>query len=173
MSIRKINDNGINLVKSFEGIRDGDKITPNYDPYLDPVGIWTIGYGHAIKGGKDFLRGEQNRQTAKNAYPNGLTLQQCEDLLRIDLESKCKGVESLLLVNVSDNQFAALVSLAYNIGIGAFGGSTILKLINLGKFKEASEHFIDWNKATVNGQKVILAGLTRRRLAEKELFLKV
>lgn len=170
---RQINDNGLNLIKSFEGIRDGDKTTPNLDPYLDPVGIWTIGYGHALTRNGEFLRGEGDRQAARNLYPNGLTRAQCDELLRKDLESRCKQVESTIIINVTDNQFAACVSLAFNIGISAFTHSTLLSCLNLGQYTKAAEQFLVWDKVTVNGKKVALPGLKRRRIAEKELFLKV
>lgn len=149
---KQINDAGLNLIKSFEGKRN--KV------YDDGVGVWTIGYGHAI--GRDHAK-------ALELYPNGITDEQCIELLRKDIQSKALGVEQLLMINVTDNQFAAMVSLAFNIGLGNFGKSTLLKLINLGKFAQASEQFEVWNKAGGN----ILAGLVRRRKAEKELFLKV
>ena len=169
---RQINDNGLNLIKSFEGIRDGDKTTPNLDAYLDPVGIWTIGYGHALTRNGEFLRGEGDRQAARNLYPNGLTHAQCDELLRKDLESRCKQVESAIIINVTDNQFAACVSLAFNIGISAFTHSTLLSYLNLGQYTKAADQFLVWDKATVGGKKVVLPGLKRRRIAEKELFLK-
>lgn len=166
---RTINSAGVNLIESFEGIRDGDKTTPNLDPYLDPVGIWTIGYGHALTLNGEFLRGEKDRQAAKDMYPNGLTHEQCNELLRKDLESRCKQLESAIIININDNQFAACVSLAFNIGVSAFTHSTLLKHLNLGQYTKAAEQFLVWNKA--GGKE--LAGLTRRRIAEKELFLKV
>ncbi|KQD16250.1 lysozyme [Acinetobacter baumannii] len=69
---------------------------------------------------------------------------------------------------LTQNQFDALVSLAYNIGSGAFKGSTLLKLLNKGDYKGAADQFLVWNKA---GGKV-MKGLVRRREAERALFLK-
>lgn len=166
--MRLINQAGIDLIKSFEGIRDGDKFTPNYDAYLCPANYWTIGYGHVVRSGGVMLHGKENEKAARTAYPNGLTLGQCEELLQTDLTGYCRSVENLVKVSITDNQFAALVSLAYNIGTSGFGGSTLLSLLNKGKYTEAAGQFERWNKA---GGKV-LAGLTRRRIAEKTLFLK-
>lgn len=166
--MRLINQNGIDLIKSFEGIRDGDKLTPNFDAYLCPANYWTIGYGHVVRSGGVMLHGPENKAKARQAYPNGLTLEQCENLLAEDLTGYCRAVESLVKVPISDNQFAALVSLSYNIGQGAFSKSTLLMRLNRCDYSGAAEQFERWNKA---GGKV-LAGLTRRRIAEKTLFLK-
>ncbi len=164
--IREINKAGLDLIKSFEGIPDGDPTTVNLDPYIDPVGIWTIGWGHAIRVGSDFLRGATNRQKAFALYPGGLTLEQATSLLTADLLSRCRDVEALAAVPLNDNQFAALVSFAFNCGVGNLKNSTLLKMVNLGDFEGAANQFGRWNKS---GGKV-LPGLTRRRAAEAELF---
>lgn len=164
--MREINKAGVELVKSFEGIVDGDPATVNLDPYLDPIGIWTIGWGHAIWQGGDFVRGKENRKKAQSLYPGGITLAQAEALLRADLLDTCRDVESVLKVKVIDNQFAALVSFAYNVGIGNLKKSTLLRLVNAGDFANAANEFVKWNKA--GGR--VLAGLTRRREAEAKLF---
>ncbi len=166
--MREINQAGLDLVKSFEGILDGDPTTVNLDPYLDPVGIWTIGWGHAIRVGNDFLRGRENRGRVKEMYPDGLTLAQAETLLRADLLDKCRDVEALVKVPLNDNQFAALVSFAYNVGSGNLSRSTLLRLVNERNFVAASQEFPKWNKA--EGKE--LAGLTKRRMAEAALFMK-
>ena len=166
MAIREINQAGISMIKRFEGIVDGNKSTPNYDPYLDPVGIWTIGYGHAIRFQNVFLRGATNKQQASALYPGGLNLQQVEDLLRADLLNFCRDVASMVKVVVSDNQFAALVSFAFNVGTTALKNSTLLKKLNAGDYAGAANEFAKWNKA---GGK-ILKGLTNRRTTEKALF---
>ena len=170
--MRKINQAGIDLIKSFEGIKDGDKLTPNYDAYLCPADYWTIGYGHVVKIGGEMLKGKDNAAKARIAYPRGLTLAECETLLADDLARYAQAVESLVKVKTTDNQFAALVSFAYNCGINAFAGSTLLDVLNKGYYESAANQFLVWNKATVNGKKVVLNGLTRRRKAEKDLFLK-
>jgi lysozyme len=164
--MREINQAGLDLIKSFEGIPDGDPSTVNIDAYLDPVGIWTIGWGHAIRVGNDFLRGSQNKARARALYPGGLTLTQAEALLRADLMDTCRDVEAAVKVPITDNQFGALVSFTFNLGIGNLGKSTLLRLVNAGQFGPAAGEFGKWNKA---GGKV-LAGLTRRRTAEAALF---
>src|SRR3954465_13623009 len=99
--MRDITNAGLELVKSFEGILDGDPSTVNLDPYLDPVGIWTIGWGHAIVVGGQFLRGAGNRARARALYPGGITIPQAETLLRADLMDSCRDVESLVKVNIT------------------------------------------------------------------------
>jgi lysozyme len=164
--MRDINSTGLELVKSFEGIPDGDPTTVKIDPYLDPVGIWTIGWGHAITLGGQFLRGKENRKAARDLYPGGITLEQAEQLLRADLLDTCRDVAALVKVPVTDNQFAALVSFAFNCGCGNLAKSTLLKKLNQRDYTGAAAEFPRWNKS--NGK--VLAGLTRRREAEAELF---
>jgi len=164
--MREINQAGLNLIKSFEGILDGDPSTVNLDPYIDPVEIWTIGWGHAISVGGSFLRGAQNRARARALYPGGLTMDQAEALLRADLLDTCRDVESTVEVPLTANQFAALVSFAFNLGVGNLKKSTLLRLVRAGDFAGAAQEFKKWNRA---GGKV-LPGLTRRREAEATLF---
>lgn len=134
---------GIDLIKKFEGCR--------LEAYKCPAGIWTIGYGHT-KGVKDGMI---------------ITQEQAEEFLREDLRIFEQTVESCVKVPLSQNQFDALVSFCYNCGSGALRTSTLLRLLNEGKYSEAGEQFLRWNKA---GGKV-LVGLTRRREEERELFL--
>jgi lysozyme len=166
--MRELSQTGLDLIKSFEGIADGDPTTVNLDPYLDPVGIWTIGWGHAIRVGKDFLRGKENKKQAFALYPGGITIPQAEALLRADVMDKCRDVQSLVKRQVNDNQFAALVSFAYNCGAANLEKSTLLRLVNAGDFAGAANEFPKWNKS----QGKVLPGLTRRRAAEAELFQK-
>jgi lysozyme len=164
--VREINQVGLELIKGFEGIPDGDPTTVKIDPYLDPVGIWTIGWGHAISVGGRFLRGKENRKAARDLYPGGITLEQAEELLRGDLLDTCRDVAALAKVPLTENQFAALVSFAFNCGSGNLAKSTLLKKLNQADHAGAAAEFPRWNKA---GGKV-LAGLTRRREAEAALF---
>jgi lysozyme len=164
--MREINQAGLDLIKSFEGILDGNPATSNLDPYLDPVGIWTIGWGHAIVVGKDFLRGKENKAKAFALYPGGLTMQEAETLLRADVMDKCRDVDSLVKVSLNDNQYAAIVSFTFNLGVGNLKQSTLLKKLNAGDFEGASKEFGKWVKA---GGKT-LPGLIRRRAAEQALF---
>ena len=91
---------------------------------------------------------------------------QAEDLLRNDLHATSIPVEGLVRVSVTDNQFAALVSFAFNVGVNNLRNSTLLRKVNAGDFAGAALEFGKWNKA--GGR--VLAGLTRRRAAEATLF---
>lgn len=169
--LREMPQEGIELIKSFEGIPDGDPSTVNLDPYLDPLDIWTIGWGHAVVSAGVMLRGAANRALAKAMFPGGITLEQAEALLRGDLVSRAADVLRLVKVPLSDNQFGAVMSFVFNCGAANFGGSTLLKLLNAGNGAGAADQFLVWNKGRKNGVLVELPGLTRRRRAERALFL--
>lgn len=142
--MRKTNDAGIELIKSFEGLQ--------LESYQDSVGVWTIGYGHT---GGDVKHGQHINE------------EQAEELLRKDLATAEKGVADAIHTEITDNQFAASVSLAFNVGVSAFKHSSIVKMINAGDTEAAADRFLLFNKA--GG--VVLPGLVRRRKAERELFL--
>ena len=142
--MRRTNDAGVELIKSFEGLR--------LKAYQDSVKVWTIGYGHT---GSDVRPGEV------------ITEAEADKLLRIDLNDAEHGVDSALTEDVTDNQFGACVALAFNIGVAAFKESSIVKMINAGDVTLAADRFLLYNKA---GGKV-RAGLTRRRKAERALYL--
>lgn len=169
--MRDINTAGLTLIKKWEGILDGDPATVDLDPYLDPIGIWTIGWGHAIRDHRGrFLRGPAARAQAFALYPDGITLWQAELLLRADCLDACRDVSGLVKVPMTDNQFAALVSFEFNTG--ALGSSTLLKKLNAGDVGGALNEFGKWVKATNDkGVKVTLPGLVNRRAAERALFL--
>lgn len=141
--MRKINKAGIELIKKYEGLRT--------EAYLCPAGVWTIGYGHT----KGVVKGMK------------ITPYEAEELLREDLEFFERGVFAMLEVAVTDGEFAALVSLAFNIGLTALQKSTLIRLLNEGDYEKAADQFLRWNKA---GGKTLL-GLTERRKAERELFM--
>ena len=138
-----INSEGVNLIKSFEGME--------LEAYLDAVDVWTIGYGHT-----------------KTAEPGMvITEAQAEELLREDLAEFEEAVTEAVQVSINFNQFSALVSFCFNLGADSLFQSTLLKLLNQGDFQGAADQFPRWNKA--GGQE--LEGLTRRRKAERALFL--
>lgn len=139
---------GIDLIKSFEGFRA--------ETYSCPAGIPTIGYGTTKIDGIEI--------------PFGLvvTEEDAELLLKEDLVKFEHVINSLVKVELTQNQFDSLVCFVYNIGEGNFKKSTLLKLLNSGEFEKASNEFPRWNKA--NGK--VLDGLTRRRSAERDLFLR-
>lgn len=171
----KTNRAGIELIKAFEGIMDGNPKTVNLDPYLCPAGYWTIGFGHVIRdaSGK-MLKGIHNKSAAYAAFPNGITKTEADILLGADIIPVELGVMRLVKVALTPNQFSAIVSFAYNIGLDedidtipeGLGDSTLLKKLNSGCYSCASSQFPKWN--TVAGK--VLDGLTRRRLAEQKLF---
>ncbi len=142
-----INQRGIDLIKHFEG-----KMLTGY---IDPVGIPTIGYGHT---GDDVKVGKT------------ITEEEAEALLRGDLQKFADGVRNRLSVKVTNNAFAALVSFSFNVGLGAFGNSTLRRKLNEGDTSGAAREFPRWVKGTINGRKVTLPGLVRRREAERKLF---
>lgn len=140
----KASDAAINLIKEFEGFRAA--------PYYDAVGVPTIGYGwtHGVTmHDKPITEAEATRKLVE-----GLT-------------SYETGVLNCVDVDLQQCEFDALVSFAYNLGVHALETSTLLKRLNEGDYIGAADQFLRWNKA---GGKV-LAGLTRRREAERELFL--
>lgn len=145
----KISQDGINLIKFYEGCR--------LKAYLDSVNVPTIGYGHT-KGVKLGMV---------------ITETKAEELLRQDLEYFENRVLDLVKVNLLQNQFDALVSLTYNIGEGNLKKSTLLKKLNntiyfrMEELVSIADEFLKWNKA---GGKV-LPGLTKRRIAERMMFL--
>ena len=144
----KTSNDGIELIKKFEGLE--------LESYPDIAGIWTIGYG----------------QTGPNIGPKQtITEAEAEALLIADLTKRERKLLRLISVPLTQNQFDALMSLAYNIGIDAFKGSTVRKRLNNGDYKGAADAILWWNKATIEGKLQVVAGLVRRRDAERMLFL--
>lgn len=168
--MKTINAAGLNLIKQFEGLVDGDPNTPGYDPYLDPVGIWTIGYGHAIRNASGhFIKGTANRERAQAIYPNGLSKEEVDALLAEDVAKRERSVARMTEgVKLNSNQFSALVSFVFNIGETNFLESTMLRKLRAGDFEGAAAEFPRWKYA--DGKE--LEGLVRRREAERQLFLK-
>lgn len=169
--LRDVPQDAVELIKSFEGIPDGDPCTVKIDAYLCPAGVWTIGWGHALVDGGAQLKGPENKARARQLYPGGITREQAETLLRADLIPRAASVSSLVKVAVSDRQFGALIALVFNIGAANLGASTLLRKLNAGDAAGAADQFLAWDKARVNGVLQPLAGLTRRRKAERAMFL--
>lgn len=165
----KINDNCPKLVKKYEGMHDGDSKQLGLQPKLCPANIWTEGYGRAMtdKSGNFLTKANATKAEAEDKAVIK-TEAQAELALKEDLELFSKRITPYIKVPLTENQFGACVSLAYNIGHGAFSTSSVLKFINAKDFNNAAKSFILWNKA---GGKV-LAGLTKRRQEEAELFMK-
>lgn len=136
-------DSTLQLIKRFEGF------SPT--PYPDAQG-YSIGYGHFI------LPGE--------AYQY-LTEPEAYELLRSDARKFADTVKRTVTVELSQNQFDALVSLAYNIGASAFANSTLVKLLNAGDYDGAAAQFARWNKS----QGAVLPALVARRETERQMFV--
>ncbi|MEO8715976.1 MAG: lysozyme [Acetobacteraceae bacterium] len=145
---RSINQAGLTLIEHFEGLR--------LDAYQDVAGIWTIGYGHT-----------------RGVFPGmRFTAAQAQQALQDDLITAEAAVGSAVAgAHTTDDQFAAMVSLCFNIGSGNFRSSTVLREHLAGDFPAAANAFLMWNKATVNGVLTVVAGLTARRTAERALYL--
>ena len=169
--LRDVPQEAVELIKSFEGIPDGDPSTVNLDAYLCPAGIWTMGWGHAVMDGGAQLKGPANKARARALYPGGITRDQAQALLRADLIPRAASVSSLLKVAVNDGQFGALMAFVFNVGAANLGASTLLRKLNAGDMAGAANQFLVWDKATVDGKLQALAGLTRRRRAERAMFL--
>jgi lysozyme len=136
-------DSGLKLIKEFEGCA--------FHAYQDKAGVWTIGYG-----------------STRGVCP-GMTIDQAQADQRLleDLHEAMTRVKEQIKVSLNDNQFSALVSFTFNEGAGHLQESLLEKLLNQGNFQGAADQFPRWDR--VRGQEV--AGLLRRRMAERTLFL--
>ncbi len=161
----KISDNGILFLKQCEGCVKYGNIHIIYDDKTGkpvntneplPRGA-TIGYGHLIKQGEDFK--------------NGISEAKATELLRVDIATAERGVQENITVPLSQNQFDALVSLAYNIGVKNFTNSTVVKYVNNPNFYSSvypnlESAWMTWNKSSG----CVMAGLSNRRRQEFNLF---
>ena len=146
--IINIDNKGIDLIKSFEGFES--------KAYKCPAGVVTIGYGATY-----WLDG------SKIVIGQTITEEKAVELLKAMLVSYNKAVDSMTRDNITQGQFNALVSFAYNCGVNALKGSTLLKKVNLNPNDPSIEkEFLKWNKA--NGK--VLSGLTNRRIAESKMY---
>jgi lysozyme len=136
---------GIRFIARFEGFVN--------HPYRDAVGVWTIGYGHT---------GPATANMGRISQAEG------RRLLARDLATFEHAVNQLVNVPLSQRQFNALVSFAYNLGSGALASSTLLRELNQRHYARAANEFLKWDRA--GGR--VLAGLTRRRRAERRMFLR-
>lgn len=143
----KVTDEGLALIRRFEGFRS--------KAYRDVVGVWTIGYGHtSMAGPPEVTPGLR------------ITREEGAAILARDVETFANGVRDSVTVPLTDAQFSALASFAYNVGLGAFRRSSVLKAVNARDFAAVPRRLNLWVKA--GGR--TLAGLVRRRAAEGALF---
>jgi len=150
---------GIKLIKFFEGLGDGDKNTPDLEVYFDPVGIATLGYGSCF--GIDGHR--------VDFFHRPISLDEAEGLLVRDIGRVEQQLARLVRVDLSANEWAATVSLVYNIGSYNYQCSTHRMRLNRNDKQGAAAEFPKWRLA--GRPKRILPGLVIRRAAEQVLFL--
>jgi lysozyme len=134
---------GLALTEQWEGCR--------LTAYQDQVGVWTIGYGHT---GADVTSGLT------------ITRQQAEALLAKDVLAAARCVNTMVKLQLTQYEFDALVDFVFNLGTGAFVRSTLLTALNAGNIAAAAAQFASWDRA--GG--IVVAGLLRRRQAERGLF---
>lgn len=147
---RQISKNGLDMIKKFECIKG----IPNLESYVCPAGIWTIGFGHT---GKDVKKGMK------------ITPERAEQLLINDVQRFVDNINKVVKVDIKQNQFDSLVSLAFNIGNANFNGSTLLKKINAeAPINEIYYEFTRWNR----GGGKVLAGLVDRRKKEADNYVR-
>lgn len=140
---------GIALIQQFESLK--------LEAYRCPAGVWTIGWGSTRIDGKPVKAGMT------------ITADEADAALLVDVAKFEVQVNKLVKVPLSQGEYDALVSFQYNTG--ALANSTLLRRLNEGDRTGAADQFLRWDKATVNGKKVVLRGLQRRRRAERDLFL--
>lgn len=143
----RTNDAGIAIIKASEGLR--------LEAYQGPAGNWLIGYGH--------LEGVTPGMTITEA--------EAEQILRDDLRIFEDGVKRYVTVPVNENEFSAMVSIAYNKGVGGFRDTEILSRLNAGDRQGAADAFLLYDTAVINGERRVLDHLSHRRAQERELFL--
>lgn len=139
---RRINAAGLAILKHYEDCQ--------LQSYLCPSHRWTCGWGETEGVTKD----------------TKWTQREADERLEASLRKREAAIERLVKVPLTENQHGALVSFVYNIGIAAFANSTLLRKLNAGDYAGASSEFRRWDRS---GAK-ILRGLTRRRIAERDLF---
>jgi len=145
----KVSDECIKMIKHHEGVR--------LKPYQDPIGLWTVGVGHLIGDGK----------TLPIEWFRTFTMDEVDELLKKDLRRFERGVLRLCPNNLTQSRFDALVSFAFNVGLGNLQASTLRQKHNRNDVCGAAKEFLRWNKA---GGKVF-RGLTIRRQDESNLYL--
>jgi lysozyme len=159
---RRIAPEALEKLKRWEGFvafayddADGPRTRRLVQPGQHVRGTLTIGYGH----------------TATVRPGQTITQEQGEQLLRDDLARFERAVDSLVKVPLTNNQFGALVSFAFNVGEGAFRNSTLLRKLNAGEYDAVTAELAKWNKTTISGKRVVSPGLVNRRAAEAGLWV--
>jgi lysozyme len=153
----QMSQHGLQLLEQWEGFK--------LQVYKDSAGLPTIGVGHLITKSEQ-ASGTINIAGVPVKYAGGLTQQQVTDLLAQDVVPAQNAVNNGVKVALNQNQFDALVSFTFNVGVGAFTGSTLLKVLNQGQYDQVPTQLLRWTKA---GGKVV-QGLVNRRNNEIKLW---
>jgi len=152
---RQVSTNGLDHIKQSEGFENSI--------YKDQAGLDTIGVGHLIT----------KEEKELGTFSSGaITDEEANALLLKDLDSAQRSVRGCVTQPVTQDQYDSMVSLAFNIGGGAFCSSTLVKKINEGEYKEVPNQMMRWNKVRVSGILTESNGLTARRRSEADLFAK-
>jgi lysozyme len=141
----------INLIKEFEGFKDY--------AYIDTDGTPVIGYGLSRIGGSPVQIGDRISTT------------QADAALNAHIREIHQELEQIIKVDLSDRQLSALTSIAFNVGVDNIKNSTLVRKINTKDYTGAADEFLRWDKANLQGALVQMPGLSRRRAAERQLFL--
>ena len=133
----------LDFIKGWEGCK--------LVAYQDSVGVWTIGYGHTV-----------------NVHEGDTcTQEQADKWIADDVDERWHAIDQFIRATLAEHEMAAIVSLAFNVGVSAVAKSTLLSRVNNGDFGSAADEFLRWNRA---GGKIV-PGLTKRRQAERAMFL--
>jgi lysozyme len=149
--VKPVSQIALNLIKEYEGFKDY--------AYIDTDGTPVIGYGLSRIGGIPVQIGDRISTTQADAALNS------------HLREIHRELDKVIKVKLSDRQFSALASISYNVGVDSIKTSTLVKKINAQDYTGAADEFLRWDKANLQGTLVQLPGLTRRRTAERQLFL--
>jgi len=157
----RLSDRGLELLVELEGLR--------LRAYLDVAGLPTIGVGHLLtesekNGGCLTINGEQI------PWQNGITKEQALALLAQDVGWAEEAINKLVQVSLNQNQFDALVSFIFNVGIGAFRNSTLLRVLNDGDYEEVPSQLRRWVRVGGRGPETGFTALSNRREREIELW---
>jgi len=141
----------VNLIKEFEGFKDY--------AYIDTDGTPVIGYGLSRINGVPVQVGDR------------ITPSEADSALDAHLQEIQQELAKVVKVELTEQQLSALASISFNVGVGAIKSSTLLRKINAQDYAGAANEFLRWDKANMRGRLVQLPGLSRRRAAERSLFL--
>jgi lysozyme len=171
-----MNSAGIELICHFESLHDGDLSQIGAQPKMDPIGIWTVGYGHAVwnVAQKRWYKGEKDKDIVYKMFPS-LTNDEAKTLLRTDLPTYEQAVLRMIKRrDLTENEFSALVSFAYNCGThykNKLGISIPFKIWSMVDNRASTGVMFNyWCTSVIKAGGKILPGLVRRRKSEAMLY---